>query len=53
MNVTICKIGKSEGIIIPKEVLNRLGLKAGDTLELWKQRGRFSYVRRIPTWRNN
>lgn len=34
MNVTIRKIGNSEGIIIPKEVLNRLGLKAGDTLEL-------------------
>ena len=31
MNVTIRKIGNSEGIIIPKEVLNRLGLKAGDT----------------------
>jgi putative addiction module antidote len=34
MNVTIRKIGNSEGIIIPKDVLNRLGLKAGDTLEL-------------------
>jgi putative addiction module antidote len=34
MNVTIRKIGNSEGIIIPREVLSRLGLKAGDTLEL-------------------
>ncbi|MCX8998985.1 AbrB/MazE/SpoVT family DNA-binding domain-containing protein [Rhizobiaceae bacterium BDR2-2] len=34
MNVIIRKIGNSEGIIIPKDVLNRLGLKAGDTLEL-------------------
>lgn len=34
MNVTIRKIGNSEGIIIPKEVLNKLGLKAGDTLEI-------------------
>lgn len=34
MNVTIRKIGNSEGVIIPKEILDRLGLKAGDTLEL-------------------
>ncbi len=34
MNVIIRKIGNSEGIIIPKEVLNRFGLKAGDTLEI-------------------
>ncbi|MCO6177815.1 MULTISPECIES: AbrB/MazE/SpoVT family DNA-binding domain-containing protein [Ciceribacter] len=34
MNITIRKIGNSEGIIIPKEVLDRLGLKAGDIVEL-------------------
>ncbi len=34
MNVTIRKIGNSEGIIIPKEVLERLGLKAGDQMEM-------------------
>ncbi|RYC17711.1 AbrB/MazE/SpoVT family DNA-binding domain-containing protein [Ciceribacter ferrooxidans] len=34
MNITIRKIGNSEGIIIPKEVLDRLGLKAGDSVEL-------------------
>ena len=34
MNVTIRKIGNSEGVIIPKEVLESLGLKSGDTLEL-------------------
>ena len=34
MNVTIRKIGNSEGIIIPKEVLDRLGLKTGDSLEV-------------------
>jgi putative addiction module antidote len=39
MNVTIRKIGNSEGIIIPKEVLNRLGLKAGDTLEIAEANG--------------
>lgn len=34
MNVTIRKIGNSEGVIIPKEVLDRLGLKAGDEMEI-------------------
>ncbi|CAN7554178.1 AbrB/MazE/SpoVT family DNA-binding domain-containing protein [Pararhizobium sp. LjRoot238] len=34
MNVTIRKIGNSEGVIIPKEVLDRLGLKTGDELSL-------------------
>jgi len=34
MNVTIRKIGNSEGLIIPKDVLDRLGLKAGDELQL-------------------
>ncbi len=32
--VTIRKIGNSEGVIIPKEVLLGLGLKAGDELTL-------------------
>ncbi|MBX5065451.1 AbrB/MazE/SpoVT family DNA-binding domain-containing protein [Rhizobium lentis] len=39
MNVTIRKIGNSEGVIIPKEVLDRLGLKTGDSLELEMQNG--------------
>ena len=39
MNVTIRKIGNSEGIIIPKEVLDRMGLKAGDNLELRESAG--------------
>jgi putative addiction module antidote len=34
MNVTIRKIGNSEGVIIPKEVLHKLGLKSGDTLRI-------------------
>ncbi|KXF78308.1 AbrB family transcriptional regulator [Paramesorhizobium deserti] len=34
MNVTIRKIGNSEGVILPKEVLDRHNLRAGDTLLL-------------------
>ncbi len=32
MNTTIRKIGNSEGVILPKEILDRLNLKAGDQL---------------------
>lgn len=34
MNTVIRKIGNSEGIIIPKEMLQKFGLKAGDAVEL-------------------
>lgn len=34
MNVTLRKIGNSEGVILPKEVLDRLNLQAGDKLQL-------------------
>lgn len=34
MNVTVRKIGNSEGIIIPKDVLDRLGVKAGDEITM-------------------
>jgi putative addiction module antidote len=34
MNMVIRKIGNSEGVILPKEVLQRLNLKAGDSLTL-------------------
>ncbi|GAA5540261.1 MULTISPECIES: AbrB/MazE/SpoVT family DNA-binding domain-containing protein [Brucella/Ochrobactrum group] len=34
MNVTLRKIGNSEGVILPKEVLERLNLKTGDKLQL-------------------
>ncbi len=39
MNTTIRKIGNSEGIIIPKEVLDRMGLKAGDSVEIHEENG--------------
>lgn len=32
MNVTVRKIGNSEGVILPKEILERLNVRAGDTL---------------------
>ncbi|WCJ63425.1 AbrB/MazE/SpoVT family DNA-binding domain-containing protein [Agrobacterium tumefaciens] len=44
MNITIRKIGNSEGIIIPKEVLDRMGLKAGDSLELREAAGNIELV---------
>ena len=34
MNTTIRKIGNSEGVILPKELLERLNLKAGDQLQI-------------------
>ena len=39
MNITIRKIGNSEGVIIPKETLDRLGLKAGDTINMTEDKG--------------
>lgn len=39
MNTVIRKIGNSEGIIIPKEVLENLGLRAGDSVALSEQDG--------------
>lgn len=44
MNVTIRKIGNSEGIIIPKEVLDRMGLKAGDQLQMNEDNGQLQLV---------
>lgn len=34
MNTVIRKIGNSEGVIIPKEMLQEQGLSAGDALEI-------------------
>ncbi|TPJ57339.1 AbrB/MazE/SpoVT family DNA-binding domain-containing protein [Mesorhizobium sp. B2-7-1] len=34
MNTTIRKIGNSEGVILPKELLDRMNMKAGDQLQI-------------------
>ena len=34
MNVTLRKIGNSEGVILPKELLDKHNLKAGDTFQV-------------------
>ncbi len=34
MNTVVRKIGNSEGVILPKEVLERLNIKAGDQLAI-------------------
>lgn len=44
MNITIRKIGNSEGIIIPKDVLDRMGVKAGDELTLKEEDGKIQLV---------
>lgn len=44
MKTTIRKIGNSEGIIIPKEILERMGLRAGDSLEVREETGAIALV---------
>jgi len=44
MNITIRKIGNSEGVIIPKETLDRLGLKAGDSVQLRETNGTIELI---------
>lgn len=39
MNTVVRKIGNSEGVIIPKEILDRLNLKAGDSITLVERDG--------------
>jgi putative addiction module antidote len=39
MNVVVRKIGNSEGVILPKEVLDRHNLRAGDSLALLEEGG--------------
>ncbi|RUV44563.1 MAG: AbrB/MazE/SpoVT family DNA-binding domain-containing protein [Mesorhizobium sp.] len=46
MNITIRKIGNSEGLILPKELLDRLNLKAGDNV-IVVQEGQELRLRRL------
>jgi putative addiction module antidote len=46
MNTVIRKIGNSEGVIIPKDILEGLGLKAGDDVVLLNE-GRELRIRPI------
>lgn len=39
MNTVIRKIGNSEGVILPKELLTKLNLQAGDALEITETAG--------------
>lgn len=34
MNITVRRVGNSLGIILPKETLDRYGLKEGDTVDM-------------------
>lgn len=44
MNTVIRKIGNSEGVILPKETLERLNLKAGDRLTIIEHANGFRLV---------
>ena len=45
MNVKLRKIGNSEGVILPKELLNRLNLRAGDELTVVEDDGDIRLLR--------
>ena len=49
MNTVIRKIGNSEGVIIPKDILESMGLRAGDSVSIVSDK---SGVKFIPE-RNN
>lgn len=46
MNVTLRKIGNSDGVIIPKEVLEQLNVQTGDTLVLTADKDGLRLTRR-------
>ncbi|MCO5162807.1 MAG: AbrB/MazE/SpoVT family DNA-binding domain-containing protein [Mesorhizobium sp.] len=39
MNTVVRKIGNSEGVILPKDLLERMNLKAGDSLVISEDKG--------------
>lgn len=39
MNTVVRKIGNSEGVILPKDLLERMNLKAGDSLIISENKG--------------
>lgn len=40
MRAAVRKMGNSSGVIIPKPILNELGVKAGDEIEMTLEAGR-------------
>ena len=40
MRAAVRKMGNSSGVIIPKPILNELGVKAGDTIEMTLEAGK-------------
>ena len=46
MNITVRKIGNSEGIILPKEMLGRLKLRAGDKVTICRNGDGVAVTRR-------
>mgnify|MGYP002084195966 FL=1 len=50
MNIELRKLGNSTGIILPKELLTRLGMAAGDELVITETPDGFKVTRRSETF---
>ena len=50
MNIELKKLGNSTGIILPKELLTRLGMVAGDELVITETPDGFKVTRRSETF---
>ncbi len=44
MNTVIRKIGNSEGVIIPKDILESLGLSAGDSVSIVADKSGIKFI---------